>query len=207
MPENFTGFGDFEDYLQQFNTAAFVSGRYSTTYANSPHYDALRLRQNALHYFTTISAAQQTDFTFLVNAFRRNCTTNVDILQARYKTARQQTNHDITSFLCDVRRLARRTYHSSPHLMEHIVLTTFIESLSDYTFRSELRKSKPATSDDALIMAMETNFFPEFEKGARLRSMVSPESVVNLVSRTSSELQKKNNLMDQFDQNLTEKLN
>ena len=50
MPESFTGSGDFEDYLQQFNTAALLSGRFSPSHDNRPHYFALRLRGNALHF-------------------------------------------------------------------------------------------------------------------------------------------------------------
>ena len=53
MLESFTGSGDFEDYLQQFNTATFLSRWYSTTHDNCPHYFALRLRENALHFFVT----------------------------------------------------------------------------------------------------------------------------------------------------------
>ena len=206
MPESFTGSGDFEDYLQQFNTAAFLSGWYSTTHDNHPQYLALRLRQRALHFFTTLSVAQQTDFTLLVDAFRQNYTTNVDILKARLKAARQQPNQDIASFLCDVRTLALRAYRAFAHLLEQIVLTSFIEGLSDSTFRCELRKSKPATADEALTMAIELNSFLELEKGARSTSSVAPESAVNQVSRTPSELQT-NDLMDTFVRTLTEKLN
>ena len=206
MSESFTGSGDFEDYLQQFNTAAFLSGWYSTTHDNRPEYFALRLRQNALHFFTTSSVAQQTDFTLLVDAFRQNYTTNVDILKARLKAARQQPNQDIASFLCDVRTLARRTYRAFPHLIEQFVLTSFIEGLSDSTLRWELRKGKPATADGALTMAIELNSFIELEKGARSPSTVAPDSAVNQVSRNFSEIQP-NDLMDTFVRTLTEKLN
>ena len=107
MPESFTGSGHFEDYLQQFNTAAFLSGWYSTTHDNRPHYFALRPRQNALHFFTTLSLAQRTDFTLLVDAFRQNYTTNVDILKARLKAARQQPNQDIhhSCVMCEHQRV------------------------------------------------------------------------------------------------------
>ena len=135
----------------------YLSGWYSTTHDNQPHYFALRLRANALHFYTTLSAAQQTDFTMLVDAFRQNYTTDVDILKARLKAARQQPNQDISAFLCDIRNLARRAYRAFPHLNEQIVLTSFIEGLSDSTLRWELRKSKPATADDALALAMELN--------------------------------------------------
>ena len=60
MPDTFMTKGDLEDYLQQFNTAAFLSGWYSTAHDNSPNYFALRLRGNALHFYATLSAAQQT---------------------------------------------------------------------------------------------------------------------------------------------------
>ena len=181
MPESFTGSGDFEDYLQQFNTAALVSGWFSPSCDNRPHYFALRLRGNTLHFYTTLSAAQQTDFNLLVDAFGQNYTTNVDILKARLKAARQQPNQDISAFLCDIRTLARRAYRAFPHLVE-IVLTSFIEGLSDATLRWELGKSKPATADDALALAMELNSFLEIEKEAPSTSKVA-ETSVNAISR------------------------
>ena len=82
---------------------------------------------------------------------------NVDILKARLKAAQQQPNQDISAFLCDIRTLARRAYRSFPHLVEKIVLTSFIEGLSDATLRWDLRKSKAATADDALALAFEMN--------------------------------------------------
>ena len=141
-----------------------------------------------------------------MDAFRQNYTTNVDILKARLKAAQQQTNQDIASFLCDVQTLARRAYRAFPHLIEQIVLTSFIEGLSDSTLRWELRKSKPATADEALTMTIELNSFLELEKGALSTSTVAPKSAVNQVSRTSSELQT-NDLMDAFVRTLTKKLN
>ena len=186
MPENFTGSGDFEDYLLQFNTAALLSGWFSPTHDNRPHYFALRLRGNALHFYTTLSAALQTDFNLLVDAFRQSYTTNVDILKARLKAARQQPNQDISAFLCDIRTLARRAYRAFPHLVEQIVLTSFIECLSDATLRWELRKSKPTTADDALALAMELNSFLEIEKGAPSTSKMA-ETSVNAISRETPE--------------------
>ena len=50
MPEAFTGEGDFEDYLQQFTTAATLSGWQTATTDNRPNYFALRLKGNALHF-------------------------------------------------------------------------------------------------------------------------------------------------------------
>ena len=122
----------------------------------------------------------------LVDAFLQNYTTNVDILKARLKAARQQHNQDFSAFLCDIRTLARRAYRAFPHLVEQIVLTSFIERLSDSTLRRELRKSKPATADDALALAMELNSFLEIEKGAPSTSKMA-ETSVNAMYRETPE--------------------
>ena len=150
MPESFTGLGDFEDYLQQFETAAQLSGWYQRgAHDYRPQYFALRLKGNALHFFSTLSLFQQNDFDALVDAFRQNYTTNEDILKARLKAAKQQPGQDIASFLCDIRTLARRAYRAQPALIGHIVLTSFIEGLSDPTLRWELRKAKSRSADNA----------------------------------------------------------
>ena len=202
MPESFTGSGDFEDYLQQFNTAALLSGWFSPSHDNRPHYFAHRLRRNAVHFYTTLSAAQQTDFNLLVDAFRQNYTTNVDILKARLKAARQQPNQDISAFLCEIRTLARRAYRAFPHLVEQIILTSFIEGLSDAMLRWELRNSKPATEDDALALAMELISFLEIEKGAPSTSKMA-EASVNAISRETPEPPTKE-WMDELVRTLTE---
>ena len=203
MSENFTGSGDFEVYLQNFNTAAFLSGWFSPAHDNRPHYFALRLRRNALHFYTTLSAAQQTDFNLLVDAFRQNYSTNVDILKARLKTARQQPNQVISSFLCDIRTPARLAYCAFPHLVEQIVPTSFIEGLSDdATLPWELKKSKPATVDDVLALAMELYSFLEIEQGAPSTSKM-PKTSVNAIScETPAPPAKK--WMDEFVPTLTE---
>ena len=102
MPEAFTGEGDFEDYLQQFTTVAQLSGWQTATTDNRPNYFALRLKGNALHFYTTLTAAQQQNFDPLVAAFRTTYTTNVEVLKAKLKAARQQPNQTTAAFLCDV---------------------------------------------------------------------------------------------------------
>ena len=94
-----------------------------------------------------------------------------------------------------------RTLGFFPHLIEQNVLTSFIEGLSDSTLRWEVRKSKPATADEALTMTMELNSSLELEKGARSTSTVVPESAVNLIQLQTNEL------MDTVVLTLTEKLN
>ena len=159
MPEAFTGEGDFEDYLQQFTTAAQLSGWHTATTDNRPNYFALRLKGNALHFYTTLTVAQQQNFDQLVAAFRTTYTTNVEVLKAKLKAARQQPNQTIAAFLCDIRTLARRVYRGQPLIDEQMVLTSFIEGLHDSQLRWELRKSKPASPDAALALAVELHAF------------------------------------------------
>ena len=126
----------------------------------------------------------------------------MNVLKARLKAARQQPNQDISAFLCDIRTLAQRAYRAFPHLEEQIVLTSFIEGLSDATIRWELRKSKPPTADDARALAMELNSFLEIEKGAPLTSKVV-ETSVNAISRETPEPPTKE-WMDELVRTLTE---
>ena len=164
MPESFNGSGDFEDYLQQFETAALLSGWHSNQHDHRPKYFALRLRDNALHFYTTLSEDQQNDYDLLIETFRQNYTTNVDILKARLKAAKQQPDQDITTFLCDIRTLARRAYRDNPELIDQMVLTSFVEGLKSPTLRWELRKAKPRVAEDALRFAMEIDSFIQLEK-------------------------------------------
>ena len=131
MPEAFTGEGDFEDYLQQFTTAATLSGWQTATSDNRPNYFALRLKGKALHFYTTLTVAQQRNFDQLVAAFRTTYTTNVEVLKAKLKPARQQPNQTIAAFLCDIRTLIGRVYRRQPLIEEERVLTSFIEGLHD----------------------------------------------------------------------------
>ena len=158
MPESFNGSGDFEDYLQQFNTAAILAGWFSPRHDHRPQCFAVRLRDNALHFYTTLSPEQQNDYDLLVDAFRQNYTTN-DILKARLKAAKQQPEQEIANFLCDLRTLARRAYRASPHLIDQIVMTSFVEGLKSPTLRRELRKAKPRTVEEALTLEIELDSF------------------------------------------------
>ena len=99
------------------------------------------------------------------------------MLKARLTATRQQPNQDFSAFLCDIRTLARRAYRTLPHLSVQIVLTSFNEGLSDATIRYELKKSKPATADDALALAMELKFFQEIDKRAPSTSKMAKTSV------------------------------
>ena len=180
MPEAFTGEGDFEDYLQQFTTAATLSGWQTATTDNRPNYFALRLKGNALHFYTTLTVAQQQNFDQLVAAFRTTYTTNIEVLKAKLKAARQQPNQTIAAFLCDIRTLARRIYRGQPLIEEQMVLTSFIEGLHDSQLRWELRKSKPASPDAVLALAVELHAFMEMDQSLKNGS----QATVNMVSAT-----------------------
>ena len=163
MREPFNGSGDFEDYLGQFNTAAYFSGWYRPcSHDSRPQYFALRLKGNALHFYSTLSKDHQIDFEILAEAFRQNYTTNVEILKTRLKAARQQPGQDMATFLCDIRMLARRAYRDHPHLLEQIV-TSFIEVLNNSTLRWEMRKLKPEIADHPLTKAHELQAYLELE--------------------------------------------
>ena len=60
-------------------------------------------------FFSTFSEDHQNDFNLLLDAFCQ-IYTNVEILKARLKAARQQPGQDIATFLCDIRTLAHRAY-------------------------------------------------------------------------------------------------
>ena len=180
MPEACTGGGDFEDYFQQFTTAATLSGWQKATTDNRPQSFAFRLKGNALHFCITLTVAQQQNFDQLVAAFRTTYTTNVEVLKAKLKAARQQPNQTIAAFLCDVRTLARSVYRRQPLIEEQMVLTSFIEGLHDDQLRQDLRKTKPASPDAALTLAVELNAF--MEKDPSLRG--GSQATVNMVSAT-----------------------
>ena len=150
--------------MGQFNTAAYLSGWYRPcSYDYRPQYFALRLKGNALHFYSTLSEDHQNDFELLVEAFRQNYTTNVELLKARLKAARQQPGQDIATFLCDIRTLARRAYRDHPHLLEQIVVTSFIEDLNNSTLRWEFRKINPENADHALTKTLELQAYLELE--------------------------------------------
>ena len=180
MPEAFTGGRDFEGYVQQFTTAARLSGWQTATTVNRPNYFALRLKGNALHSYTTITVAKQQNFDRLVAAFPTTYTTNVEVLEAKLKVARQQQNQTIAAFLCDVRKPARRVYRGEPVIEVQRVLTSFIEGLHDSQLRWELRKSKPTTPDSSLALAVELHAFREMDPSLRGGS----QATVNMVSAT-----------------------
>ena len=185
-PDSFTESGDFEDHLQQFNTPAMLSGWHSSRHDHLPQYFAIRLRDNALHFYTTLSPEQQNDFDLLVDAFRQNYTTNVDILKARLKAAKQQPSQDIATFLCDIRILARRANRAHPHLIDQIVLTSLIEGLQSSTLRWELRKTKPSTADEALTLAIELDSLLASERQNNApTSFLFPSSVISIAANFS----------------------
>ena len=71
-------------------------------------------------------------------------------------------------------------YRGQPLIEEQMVLTSFIEGLLDAQLRWELRKSKPASPDAALALAVELHAFMEMDPSLRSGS----QATVNMVSAT-----------------------
>ena len=70
MPEPFNGSGDFEDYLGQFNKAAYLSGWCrSCSHDYRPQYFAVRFKGNELNFSSTLSEDHHKDFDPLVDDF------------------------------------------------------------------------------------------------------------------------------------------
>ena len=191
MPEAFTGEGDFEDYLQQFTTAARVSGWQTATTDNRPPSFALKLKRNDLNFYTTLTVAQQHNFDQLVAAFRTTYTTNFEVLEVKLKTARQQPNQTIAPFLWDVRTLARKVYRGQQLIKEQMNCTTLIEGHHDAQLRREFQKSKPTSPDVASALAVELHAFMEMNPSLRggsqaIKNMVSATPQQPLIATASS---------------------
>ena len=157
MPEAFTGSGDFEDYATSWipQRTWMLSGCYFSRQNHCPQYFALRLRGNALHFYTIISPKQQDDYDFLLDAFKQNHITIVVILKAQLRAVKQPPGKVIATFLCHIRTLAQRAYYAHPHLLDQIVLTRVTEGLKNSTLRWEPRKTKLSTADESLTVAFE----------------------------------------------------
>ena len=114
-----------------------------------------------------------------MEASRQTYTTNVEILKTRLKAARQQSGQDIATFLCDIRTLAPRAYRDHLHLLEKIAVTSFNESLSNSTFRWQLRNLKPEIADHALTKALEMKTYQELEGRSPIGTASSSSAGVN----------------------------
>ena len=79
-----------------------------------------------------------------------------------------------------MRTLARRVYKGQPLIEEQIVLSSFIEGLLDAQLGWKLRKSKTASPDAALALAVELHAFMEMDASRRRGS----QATVNMVSAT-----------------------
>ena len=67
IPESFSGSGDFEEHL---NNSTQQPRSCSAGHDHRPQYFAFRLRDNAWHFYTTLSPHQQADYDLLVDVFR-----------------------------------------------------------------------------------------------------------------------------------------
>ena len=166
--------------MQQRTTAARFSGWETATTDNRLYYFALKLKANALHFYTILTVAQQKNFDRFVAAFRTKHTTNVEILKTKLKAAIQQPNKTIAVFLCDVRTFARKVYRGQPLIEKQMAFTSFIEGIYDVQLRWELRKRIPASPDAALALAVELHAFMQMDPSLRGGS----QATLNTVSST-----------------------
>ena len=197
MPESFNGSGEFEDFLGQFNTPAYLSGWYRPCSQDyRPQYFALRLKGNALQFFSSLSEDDHNDFNLLVDAFRQNYTANVENLKALLKAARQQPRRNIATILWDIRTLARRAYRDHPHLLEKIVVASFIEGLNNSTLRWDLRKLKPENADHVLTKALELQAYMDLE--GRNTGETDSGSSAGVNQMTNQFLTDNNAIFDEF---------
>ena len=83
--------------------------------------------------------------------------------------------------------MAPRAYRAHPHLIDQIVLTSFIEGLQSSTLRWELRKTKPSTADEALTLAIELDSFLHLERQNKAPTSFSFPSSVNSIAANTSQ--------------------
>ena len=68
---------------------------------------------------------------------------------------KQGDSEKVSEFLAEVKLLATKAYPtSSADVRNHVILQAFIEGISNSKVRLELRKSRPATIQDALEQAV-----------------------------------------------------
>ena len=82
-----------------------------------------------------------------------------------------------------MRTLARRVYRGQPPIEEQMVLTSFIEGLHDAQLRWVLQRSKHASLDAALALAVELHAFMEMDPSLTGGS----QSTLKMVSATPSQ--------------------
>ena len=85
---------------------------------------------------------------------RRQYNPNADVLKAQVKYLRQLPGQDASAFYRTLRDLAVKAYIDDAVRNENI-LTTFVEELANSVVRWEVRKGKPASVDDAVVLANE----------------------------------------------------
>ena len=90
---------------------------------------ASQLRGIRLHFYSTLSAAGQIDFTLSTEAVRRGYTKYHHNLNAVLKAVQQPPIHEFHGFLCHIKNSA-----GLPHLTKKTVFTSFMGDLNDARF-------------------------------------------------------------------------
>ena len=112
------------------------------------------LTGDALTFYRSLTDAQKLDNNELTRLFRLQYKTNEDVLKAQVKTIPQQPGQDVSTFYQTLRDLAGKAYPVEA-VRNEIILTTFVEGLSNSLVRWEVRKAKPTTVEDAVRLVVE----------------------------------------------------
>ena len=100
-PNSFTGSGYFEKYLQQFNFAAMLLGWHSSRHDNRPQYFALRLRDNALHFWNHIVTPPRKRFWTPCRRFQTKLRNKCGLFESTIKSCETATKSRHSNFpLC-----------------------------------------------------------------------------------------------------------
>ena len=170
------------------------------------------MRDDALHFYTKLSPGNETNLTSLLRPSDKNAQQiwtswkhNWKLRSSCQALTLQPSFVRINQINCintGIRTLARRGYRTYPQLVDKVVLTSFIEGLKSSTLSWELRKTKPSTAEEALILAIELDTFLALERQHNApASSSSPSSISSIAANTSQ-----TDPMDEIVKNLRKKI-
>ena len=117
-----------------------------------PHLYSAHLTGEALTFHRSLRPAQKGSFGELRRLFRRQYKPNADVSKVQVKSLHQLPGQIVSSFYTALRDLADKAYTEAA-VRNEIIFTTFIEGLAKSVVRWEVRKRKPATVHDAVVLA------------------------------------------------------
>ena len=125
-----------------------------------------RLTGDALTFYRYLTTAQKEDHDELKRLFWQQYKPNANVLKAQVKYLRQLPGQDVSAFYRTLRDLAGKAY-TDDAVCNEILLTTFIEGLTIFVVRWEVRKAKPTMVEDALSLALEMQSYLNLHLNSR----------------------------------------